>query len=207
LDADSAFGVSVVPQRNNEIQEKLGIPIRWLQRDRRLLDLVRYETPHTLGLDRIVAGIGASVHFPEEDVVVIDSGSAVTLDLILSGGVFAGGVIAPGLKAFEVGLNQLAPGLPMVSRVVPEDFPGTSTHSCLQLGVAGGFVHMLTGFIRQYETMGVQKFILTGGDAGWIHEHLKNHFPTVLIPELVFDGLEHWFSYFAESETEEFKRL
>src|SRR5690606_15055978 len=59
---------------------------------------LNYHTPHTLGMDRIAAAVGAWHRFPDQNVLVIDAGSCVTYDLVTAAGFFEGGVISPGLR-------------------------------------------------------------------------------------------------------------
>jgi type III pantothenate kinase len=171
----------------------LGIPVRWVERDARLLSHIVYGTPETLGLDRVIAAVGAAHHFPAKPVVVIDAGSAVTIDFVDASGKFSGGVIAPGLSAFEAGLAQKAPALPPVRREIPAFFPGDATISCLEWGISGGFVLMIEGFLRRYQTITAVHVITTGGDGAWLARHLAREFAPVFVPALIFDGLSTWF--------------
>ncbi|CAN0243899.1 unnamed protein product, partial [Chrysoparadoxa australica] len=57
-----------------------------------------YQTPETLGMDRVAALVGAQSLFPDQNVLVIDLGTCNTYDILKRGGVFIGGVIAPGFR-------------------------------------------------------------------------------------------------------------
>ena len=57
---------------------------------------IGYRTPHTLGYDRIAAAVGAQSLFPQQNILIIDAGTAITYDLLSADGTFAGGNIAPG---------------------------------------------------------------------------------------------------------------
>jgi type III pantothenate kinase len=60
---------------------------------------VRYEKPSSLGADRLADALYAVTVYPGENVVIIDSGTAVTIDLVTAGGEFAGGTIIAGVEA------------------------------------------------------------------------------------------------------------
>ena len=58
----------------------------------------RYDTPQTLGQDRLAAAVGAKSLCPNENLLIIDAGSAITYDFVSEAGEYLGGNIAPGLK-------------------------------------------------------------------------------------------------------------
>ena len=68
---------------------------------------IAYTTPSTLGRDRIAAVAGARSLYPDEEVLVVDAGTAVTYDLLKADGTFAGGNIAPGLWMRAEALHQM----------------------------------------------------------------------------------------------------
>ena len=109
---------------------------------------IDYKTPETLGLDRYLACLGA-FNQAEDAVVVVDAGTACTIDLMDSHGVFQGGVIMPGISLFEESLQQNAEALPRVSRNLPDAWPGKSTEECMQWGITGSFTHAVENHINQ----------------------------------------------------------
>ena len=68
----------------------------------------RYDTPETLGQDRLAAAVGAKTLCPEENLLIIDAGSAVTYDFVSDEGEYMGGNIAPGVK---MRLDAIAAGV------------------------------------------------------------------------------------------------
>ncbi len=146
-----------------------------------------YKTPGTLGIDRFLACLGAWSH-NRKDVIVVDAGTACTIDLMDANGVFRGGYITPGLSVREKGLYEFAPSLPGVPRVIPDTWPGKSTAESLQWGLTGGFVSEVYTAIQQYRRDYANLEIwLTGGDAILLKEHLAVE--CHIDPNLVFEGM------------------
>jgi type III pantothenate kinase len=146
-----------------------------------------------MGVDRWLALL-AAWRRAEGVCLVVDAGSAVTVDLLLSGGVHHGGYIVPGLQSMNVTLFQ------NTDRVKVSDvhFPvqlhaGTSTVEA----VASGLPMMLLGLIERACSeleaieVGRPKIIVTGGDGEYISAVLVSHGVECVefVPELVLDGL------------------
>ncbi|MGM0588361.1 MAG: type III pantothenate kinase [Bacteroidota bacterium] len=150
-----------------------------------------YETPETLGIDRILACWGAARQC-ESHIVVIDAGTACTIDWMDDKAVFRGGVIAPGWKMLHSGFQREAPALPAIhDRGLPKNWPGKSTNDSLRWGIAGTVRAMIRGHIEHYRESIDQPFEIwiTGGDAKSIKSMLPEyelHFD----PYLVFKGME-----------------
>lgn len=153
-----------------------------------------YETPHTLGADRIAAAVGAYTVFPNEDVVVIDMGTCITYDLLSSKGVFEGGIISPGVRMRFKAMSSFTRRLPLIE---PEGFPdlvGKSTKHAMQSGVMNGLLHEMDGIIDSYKKISPScKVIICGGDSTIFESRLK---PTIFaVPELVLIGLNRILEY------------
>jgi len=136
----------------------------------------RYQTPDTLGYDRIAASVGAYTIFPEKTVLVIDAGTAITYDLVTSGGEYLGGNISPGLEIRFKSLNKYTSRLPHLER--PEQKPslvGSSTKEAIQAGIVNGLLFEMDGFIGAIGQNHSQlKVVLTGGDAKYFEGKLKS---------------------------------
>lgn len=147
-----------------------------------------YETPETLGMDRYLGCLGAKLH-SDNAVVVIDAGSACTIDYMDAQGVYKGGVIMPGLYSVLSIFKNTAPELPVIEIAFPKNFPGKSTKESLQLGqvvfFADGVNMMLDRFSSLY---GEYDLFLTGGDAETVSKIIGNL--GVVNRQLVFDGME-----------------
>lgn len=146
-----------------------------------------YRTPDTLGIDRFLACLGAW-HHSREAVVVVDAGTACTIDFMDQNRIFHGGYIAPGLSIREKGLREYAPLLPEVPRKLPEIWPGKSTTEAIQWGVTGGFVNEIRAAIQNYKRQYGELMVwLTGGDAEVIDRYIP--IPCQRNANLVFEGM------------------
>tara|TARA_Y100000815_G_scaffold229388_1_gene218748 strand:+ start:117 stop:845 length:729 start_codon:yes stop_codon:yes gene_type:complete len=134
-----------------------------------------YETPNTLGVDRI-ALVGASVNkFPNNNVLIIDAGTCVTYDFITDKNHYLGGAISPGIRLRYKSLNNLTANLPLLETAMPKTITGDSTESSIHSGVIMGIIKEIDGVIDQYrEKYPDLTVILTGGDANFLSNQLKN---------------------------------
>lgn len=151
------------------------------------------------GADRYCALLGA-VARTRKSAVVVDAGTAVTVDLLGTDGRHLGGYILPGLRGGLEAVNRLftdalqarvAPKLRLTGEALPADsavLPGHDTGEALlrgwMLGLAGAVQRL--GAQAGDAEQGVEWW-LTGGDAGWLSNLLDR--PAHVVPGLVFDGL------------------
>ena len=75
-----------------------------------------YRTPQTLGRDRLAAAVGATVLFPGRNVLIVDFGTAVTIDLVTADATYRGGCISPGVQLRFGALHDHTAALPLVSQ-------------------------------------------------------------------------------------------
>lgn len=145
---------------------------------------IRYEVPALLGLDRKATAVAAAVLYPGETVLVIDSGTALTIDLVgigLDGSPsFLGGNISPGLRMRLKSLHDHTARLPLVDvdRMATMPFFGESTPGAIAAGAAGGLLDEIALAAWRGGEAGASRILLTGGDSGWIMRHL----PQRLLP-------------------------
>lgn len=136
-----------------------------------------YQTPKTLGNDRLALAAAAASFFPKKNVLVIDAGTCVTYDLINAKGQFLGGAISPGLQMRFKAMHNFTGKLPLLvpeTRVV-NDKPGNNTNQCMQLGAVKGMAYEVEGFVKAYRhKYKVLTVILTGGDSEFLSNTLKN---------------------------------
>jgi type III pantothenate kinase len=134
-----------------------------------------YETPHTLGIDRLVLAAGATLQFPGQNRLVVDAGTCVTYDFIDENNNYLGGAISPGLKLRYESLHHYTAKLPLLTLESPTHLIGNSTAESIHSGVVNGLVCEIDGFINQYKAQ-YSNFIiiLTGGDAEFLAKRLKN---------------------------------
>ena len=188
--------ISSVKKDNEEWQKSLAAttPVSWFHASMTGNITNKYETPETLGLDRLAAAIGAHDSFPGIDNMIIDAGTCITYDFIDSNGNYFGGSISPGLNMRYKALNYYTAALPVIEAdKCFNDTYGKDTPSSMRSGVQNGIKFELTGFIGSYKKDGSDmNVILTGGDSIFFDTLLKNSIfaPCVKIdPHLVLRGL------------------
>ena len=134
-----------------------------------------YETPETLGVDRI-ALVSASVQkYPNKNVLIIDAGTCITYDFITSENHYLGGAISPGIRLRYKSLNNLTANLPLLKTEQPKSIIGNTTKTSIHSGVINGVINEIDGIINQYhENYSDLTVILTGGDTKFLSNQLKN---------------------------------
>lgn len=149
---------------------------------------VAYAKPEQLGADRWLAMIGAHARglLP---ACVIDCGSAITIDAVDQAGQHYGGLILPGVAAQQLGLAQLAPGLPSPNLENVAPLLAKNPPDAVLSGFLNGTAAALQGLI---ERIGKQtglplKPVLTGGDSQRLNAYFSDAAP--VYPDLVLEGL------------------
>jgi type III pantothenate kinase len=107
---------------------------------------VRLERPQDAGADRLVNAIGCRSKY-EGALILIDSGTATTFDVISADGAFEGGIIAPGINLSMQALHGAAAKLPRVAIAKPENVMGRDTVSAMQSGVFWGYIDLIDGLV------------------------------------------------------------
>ena len=171
-----------------------------------------YETPNTLGQDRLAAAVGGAKLFPDENVLIIDIGSAITFDVVTkdntyiggnidagsaitydvmtADGHYLGGNIAPGIKMRFKSLHQLTKKLPMMEVEENSLLPlfGKNTRDAMAAGVIRGVAFEVKGYVASLAKQGRKlQVYLTGGNAPFILNHVQS--PMVYEKHLVLIGL------------------
>jgi type III pantothenate kinase len=111
----------------------------------------RITKPSEAGADRLVNAIGAHLVYPG-DLIVIDSGTATTFDVIAADGAFEGGLIAPGINLSLQALHEAAAMLPRIAIQKPDRVIGKDTVSNMQSGVFWGYVALIEGLVARIKT-------------------------------------------------------
>ncbi|MCH2080982.1 MAG: type III pantothenate kinase [Saprospiraceae bacterium] len=157
----------------------------------------QYQTPETLGKDRIAAVIGASVHFPQEHCVIIDAGTCITYEVLHARKGYLGGNIAPGLYMRYKAMHEFTANLPLVENEEVLHIIGYSTKSAMQNGGQLGCLYEIEGFVADMELkIGQLNVILTGGDADFFAKKMKRKI--FVHHNLVLEGLNKILSYNVE---------
>lgn len=155
-----------------------------------------YQSPSTLGADRIAAVAGSISLLPGKRVLAIDCGSCITYDLVDERKEYYGGSISPGLQMRCRAMHTFTARLPLV-RITEQDninLRAASTHEALQSGALYGTVAEITQMIRMYaDKYGALQVIISGGDAQLLSKEVK--VPHRAVPELIFVGLNSILEY------------
>ena len=151
-----------------------------------------YTEPGTLGVDRWAAMVGACARAGSAPVLVIDAGTAVTIDYVGTDRIFRGGVIFPGLHAM---FNALHVSTARIRAHLGEAQAGElklqnpDTRAAVDNGVRLALAGAVSQAVQQFRKVagqGLQIFI-TGGDAAWFRERVDC--PMIFIPALVLEGV------------------
>ena len=152
---------------------------------------IKVDNPSATGIDRLVASFAALKLSVETDtVIVVDAGSAVTVDLASCRDGFLGGAIMPGLKLMARSLNQYTAQLPEISVTDQiRQTAGANTVDAISFGVGNAFLGGIFMLIRKLEIQSGTKATLffTGGDGFLLANHLNEG--NGYFPNLVLTGL------------------
>ncbi len=158
---------------------------------------VNVETPQRVGVDRLLNAVAAWQSEREAvPAVLVDAGSAVTVDLLDNGGVFQGGAIFPGLRLMTLALHEYTARLPLVAVNEPSPpLPGKNTEAAIRAGIHDAVVGGIFQAVRRYQMRHPLRSVwLTGGDA----ELLRPALEPILVehglllrfwPEMTLEGL------------------
>ena len=153
---------------------------------------VRIDKPSEAGADRLVNAIGAHIVYPG-DLIVIDSGTATTFDVVAADGSLEGCAIAPGINLSMEALHNAAAKLPRVAIQRPPRTIGKDTVVAMQSGVFWGYIGLIEGLIGRIKAEWGRPMTVvgTGGVASLFHGATTSidHFD----PDLTIRGmLEIW---------------
>ncbi len=133
-----------------------------------------YLTPQTLGVDRIAAAVGAVVSERCSSCMIVDFGTAITIDVV-EDGIFKGGNISPGATTRMRALHDYTRRLPMCEPTDECLSYGRTTREAIEQGVMQGITHEIEGYISSFLVKNEEKSIIfTGGEAKYFANRIKN---------------------------------
>lgn len=158
-----------------------------------------YLTPATLGRDRLAAAVGAATLYPRRNALIVDFGTAVTLDFVSADGVFRGGCISPGMAMRFRALHEYTAALPLCDATDSAELLGRTTDEAVRLGVMNSLAFEIEGYIaRMQDEIEDLCVIFTGGDTNFFAKRIKN---TIFANcNLVFCGLNRILEHNASEE-------
>ncbi len=160
-----------------------------------------YDTPTTLGVDRLAAVVGAQAIYPQTDVMVVSLGTCMTVEYLTVAGEYLGGSISPGVGMRMRSMHEFTGKLPRVPLVLPKGVPvGTSTATALQQGAIRGAALEMNGWWVTFQqlrppatTDPEARLLICGGDAALLHPLSPPG--SELRPHLVLEGLAQLHAY------------
>lgn len=186
---------SVVPSLNyslsNALKKYFKIDCLFVQAGIKTGLKLKYSNPKEIGADRIAAAIGASNLYEGKNLIVVDMGTATTIDIITKEKEYLGGAILPGIKMSSSSLASGTAKLPAVEIVKPERSCGTSTVEAIQSGIyfgqLGG-VKEIIGLFTKEVFNGEKPYLIGTGGFSRLYENEKLF--DSIVPELVHIGLK-----------------
>ncbi len=136
---------------------------------------ILYETPKTLGRDRIAVCVGANYLMPDTNLLVIDVGTAITFDIVNSQNQYVGGNISLGIDMRRKALHTFTAKLPLIEVDDDAKMIGTTTETAIESGIIHGIAGEINSFIAAvaevYPNLNV---FLTGGSAKCFEKRIKS---------------------------------
>lgn len=191
-DVDAVGIASVVPRLTGPLAEAVrqttGRPARLVSVDAPLPFRLDYATPQTLGADRLAAAVAGHALADGRAVVVLDAGTAITVEAVSAEPAYRGGAILPGPDLLRRTLGRGTGQLPEVTWARPASPIGASTTEAIQAGLSFLVLDGVAGLLRRTveELEGDALVVATGGWAGWLAESLAID---RVEPMLVLDGI------------------
>jgi type III pantothenate kinase len=150
--------------------------------------IMRYENPRQVGADRVVNAVAAHARFGGP-VIVVDAGTATTVDVVTEKGEYLGGAIAPGIETGAEELFRRAARLHRVDLAKPRDVIGRNTAESIRSGIYYGAIGGIDEIVSriQQELKRPARVIATGGLCEFISRDSRTI--THWDPYLTLDGL------------------
>lgn len=149
------------------------------------------DNPKEVGADRIVNAVAGFDKYGGP-LIIVDSGTAITLDVVSKEGDYMGGVITPGIKISSEALFLRTAKLPKVEIIKPNEVIGKNTIESIQSGIVNGFVGLVDHLIELIiAEMGISKddvkVVATGGFSQILSQDSK--YITIIDKLITLDGL------------------
>jgi type III pantothenate kinase len=167
--------------------------VHYLTHNSRFPFKIEYETPESLGMDRVAGIAGAYNNVNGRNVLLIDAGTAVTYDLLIDKR-FIGGNISPGIEMRFRALNKFTGKLPLLIKSEKFTSPGKNTSDAIIAGVQTGLIFEINEYIRTFGKKHKKlKVIITGGDGEFLSKSID--YEHSYQPDIVIEGLNYILGY------------
>jgi type III pantothenate kinase len=173
----------------SDVETRTGATVERIGRDLAVPIGTQLDEGTRTGLDRLLCAAAAYARV-RQACIVIDAGTAVTVDFVDGVGTFQGGAIAPGMRAQFAALHTSTDALPQVAPEEPEpEAFGKNTVEAMRQGVYWGIRGLVQKLVERYsEAFGAFPMVIaTGGDAELLfsNDELVNH----VVPDLALYGI------------------
>ena len=171
------------------IQKYFFVNSQFIGRDIPIPMPVLTDQPERVGVDRLVNAL-AAFERTKSWTIVVDAGTAITVDVINDNGAFMGGIIAPGMGIFSKALHHYTALLPEIPVNKPKNILGKNTEDAISSGIYWGTVGMVSRFVSMLcDELGCQPAIIaTGGDAYLLASEIR--LITAVLPNLALEGIK-----------------
>ncbi len=145
------------------------------------------DIPDKVGLDRLLNAVAVNaVRKPDAPAVIVDAGTAVTVDVVDAQGIFQGGAILPGLRLMAKALHDHTAFLPVIDEFVPMPMPAKNTADALRAGIFQAVLGGIESLTARLAWPHAEMF-LAGGDAALLAPHLAH--AVRVWPEMTLEGI------------------
>jgi type III pantothenate kinase len=156
---------------------------------------IRVDAPERVGIDRLIAALAANrLRQPDRAAIIIDVGTAITVDLLEADCAFAGGAILPGIATSARALEERTDALPRVPLEILDKPPaalGKSTVHAIESGIYWGAIGAIRELISQLASPLPKppNIFITGGASAHVAELLSKQYSVRHMPNLVLSGV------------------
>ena len=184
---------SVVPRLTQELRQMteryFGFPPVVVEPGTKTGIAIKIDSPREVGADRIANAVAAHHLFPDEPAIIVDFGTAITVDAVSAKGEYLGGAISPGIETAAGALYEATAQIRRVELIAPTQAIGKSTIQAVQSGIVYGNASLIDGLVERIskEVGGTANVIATGGQASIVVKHCK--LVDRIHPELTLVGL------------------
>jgi type III pantothenate kinase len=182
----SVADAAIEAHLRTSLREQFDCVIETLYTPLHAMGMINAYADHSrLGIDRWLAML-AAWHPCQADVVMVDAGSALTLDVVAANGQHQGGVIIPGANLSERALLEKTGKVRFEENVEHELLLGHSTAECVRYGIAHSQLGALESIAKRFD-LGNYQWFFAGGAGDWLMQRMDVE--GVLAPDLVLDGI------------------
>lgn len=146
---------------------------------------VHVPNPSSVGTDRLFDALAGARRFPNCSLLIVDAGTAITLNVVSRSGAFEGGAILAGLALMAKSLNDYTALLPNVRIDGTPDFPGKDTESNINSGIMAAAIGAVEHSLARHPP---DVLVFTGSDAELLYRHVS-FAAKQLIPTLTLEGI------------------